>query len=233
MKERPFCLKKSVSRFTFLVRPHRLMHKNKFSLNFLRNRFTYRAKYIIIILKNYIENKGNEMEKRKISVQIAGNPITIVTDEPDEFVKLLTDTVTSRIEETTKNSFRISTLDAALLLTLDFLGDKLKAESKIRTLESQISLYELNLKNARDELEKAKNAALSISETTENSENVSETIAGAIADVTAETSSNDGDTKIRALEKYLSSKSNGTSGGKTREEKIRYIESLLRGNDEK
>ena len=37
------------------------------------------------------------MEKRKISVQIAGNPITIVTDEPDEFVKLLTDTVTSRI----------------------------------------------------------------------------------------------------------------------------------------
>lgn len=173
------------------------------------------------------------MEKRKISVQIAGNPITIVTDEPDEFVKLLTDTVTSRIEETTKNSFRISTLDAALLLTLDFLGDKLKAESKIRTLESQISLYELNLKNARDELEKAKNAASDTSETTENSENVSETIAGAIADVTAETSSNDGDTKIRALEKYLYSKSSGTSGGKTREEKIRYIESLLRGNDEK
>ena len=169
------------------------------------------------------------MEKRKISVQIAGNPITIVTDEPDEFVKLLTDTVTSRIEETTKNSFRISTLDAALLLTLDFLGDKLKAESKIRTLESQISLYELNLKNARDELEKVKNAASSTHETTENSENVSETIAGAIA----ETSSEDGDTKIRALEKYLSSKSNGTSGGKTREEKIRYIESLLRGNDEK
>lgn len=165
------------------------------------------------------------MEKRKISVQIAGNPITIVTDEPDEFVKLLTDTVTSRIEETTKNSFRISTLDAALLLTLDYLGDKLKAESKIRTLESQISLYELNLKNAREELEKAKNAASSTSETTENSENVSETIAGAIAQ--------DGDTKIRALEKYLSSKSSGNSGGRTREEKIRYIESLLRGNDEK
>lgn len=169
------------------------------------------------------------MEKRKISVEIAGNPITIVTDEPDEFVKLLTDTVTSRIEETTKNSFRISTLDAALLLNLDFLGDKLKAESKIRTLESQISLYELNLKNARDELEKVKNAASSTPETTENSENVSETIAGAIA----ETSSEDGDTKIRALEKYLSSKNSGTSGGKTREEKIRYIESLLRGNDEK
>ncbi len=169
------------------------------------------------------------MEKRKISVQIAGNPITIVTDEPDEFVKLLTDTVTSRIEETTKNSFRISTLDAALLLTLDYLGDKLKAESKIRTLESQISLYELNLKNAREELEKAKNAASSTSETTENSENVTETIAGAIA----ETSSQDGDTKIRALEKYLSSKSSGNSGGRTREEKIRYIESLLRGNDEK
>ncbi len=169
------------------------------------------------------------MEKRKISVQIAGNPITIVTDEPDEFVKLLTDTVTSRIEETTKNSFRISTLDAALLLTLDFLGDKLKAESKIRTLESQISLYELNLKNAREELEKAKNTASSTSETSENSENVSETIAGAIA----ETSSQDGDTKIRALEKYLSSKSSGNSGGRTREEKIRYIESLLRGNDEK
>lgn len=169
------------------------------------------------------------MEKRKISVQIAGNPITIVTDEPDEFVKLLTDTVTSRIEETTKNSFRISTLDAALLLTLDYLGDKLKAESKIRTLESQISLYELNLKNAREELENAKNAASSTSETTENSENVTETIAGAIA----ETSSQDGDTKIRALEKYLSSKSSGNSGGRTREEKIRYIESLLRGKDEK
>ena len=169
------------------------------------------------------------MEKRKNSVQIAGTPITIVTDEPDEFVKLLTDTVTSRIEETTKNSFRISTLDAALLLTLDYLGDKLKAESKIRTLESQISLYELNLKNAREELEKAKNTASSTSETSENSENVSETIAGAIA----ETSSQDGDTKIRALEKNLSSKSSRNSGGRTREEKISYIESLVRGNDEK
>jgi cell division protein ZapA (FtsZ GTPase activity inhibitor) len=161
------------------------------------------------------------MDKRKITVDIAGNPLTIVTDEPDEFVQLLTDTISSRISEMTKSSFRASSLDAALLLAMDYLGDKLKAESKVRSLESRLSLCELNLNKA---LEKNESDAPS-----DNGDGSPSSDDAAVEEVM----SNDHETRVHALEKYLDSKDKKSSGGKTREEKIKYIESLLKSNDNK
>ena len=37
--------------------------------------------------------------------------------------------------------------------------------------------------------------------------------------------------KIQLLERYLDSRKNGADGGMSRDEKIRYIESLLRASD--
>lgn len=171
------------------------------------------------------------MEKKKISVEIAGSPITLVTDEPEDFVRLITDTINERIAELTKNSFRVSTLDAALLLAVDYLGDKLKAESAIRTLEAQLSVYEVNIQKLRDELKKKSDMPDDRNNESPNAQNNAENASEAIGNTIKE-SSEGSESRIRALEKYLDAKKSETGSPKSREEKIRYIESLLRGNDD-
>ena len=174
-----------------------------------------------------------ENNKKKVQVEIAGNPLSIVTDEPAEFVQLLADQLNTRLTSLTKNNFRISTLDAALLCAMEAMGDKLKAEKRVRTLEAQSELYEVNLKNLRKELaERRENsgidhAAASAAQT--------ETISAQLRDADTQGESSPED-KIRALEKYLENKKSADakpSSARSREEKIRYIESLLRGNSEK
>lgn len=177
-----------------------------------------------------------ENNSKRLTVEIAGNSLSIVTDEPEEFVRMIGSMVSDRIGALTKNSFRISTTDAALLCAIEAVGDKLKAERRVRSLEAQNELYSANLKSLQSELDDIRSrTGLDSAETGESAETAAadestkETIGAAISESTAED-------KIRALEKYLESKKTGAnqttpSGGKSREEKIRYIESLLRGND--
>ncbi len=160
------------------------------------------------------------MEKRKITVDIAGCPITLVTDEAEEFVTLLTDTINGRVDDIKRSNFRISSHDACLLLTLEYLGDKLRAEEKVRELESTLATLNVTVENLREKLaEKEKKSDLSETETEQECERVLDVFES-------------GESKIAALQKYIDEK-NEHSGGRTREEKIRYIESLLRGNDNK
>lgn len=160
------------------------------------------------------------MEKRKITVDIAGCPITLVTDEAEEFVALLTDTINGRVDEIKRSNFRISSHDACLLLTLEYLGDKLRAEERVRELEATQTALNLTVENLREKLaEKEKKSDISESETEQECERVLDVFEA-------------GESKIAALQKYIDEK-NEHSGGRTREEKIRYIESLLRGNDNK
>ncbi len=173
------------------------------------------------------------MEKKKITVDIAGSRITLVTDEPEDFVTAVTGVIDDRIRELTQSSFRVTPLDAALLLAVDYLSGKLKAEQKIRSLEAELSICKesLRLSNARlDELKSAQS-------TTAPDENSGENVPDGQAeshpsgDLGGLIDSGDGkEGKIRAFEKYLDSKKSGSGeGGMSREEKIRYIESLLRG----
>jgi len=166
--------------------------------------------------------------KKRVPLDIAGTPLTIVTDEPEEFVRLLASQLDRRISSLTKNSFRISQLDASLLCALDAMGDKFKAEKRIRTLEAQAQVYEVDLENLRAEIE-----ALKAQIGTPEDERVmqeTETISSRLRD-SAQGSAED---KVHALERYLESKKSSDakpSSARTREEKIRYIESLLRGNE--
>ncbi len=170
-------------------------------------------------------------QKKRYTVEIAGNPLTVVTDENETFVKTVAGKLNTRMRDLTKSSFRISTLDAALLCSLDYLGELLKAEKKVRGLETQLELYEVNIKNMREELERYRSAEKA--GTAEGERDRVHEIGEALR-------SEDGgspDDKIRALEAYLESRKTVTrpvgSDSKTREEKIKYIESLLRGNDQK
>lgn len=169
--------------------------------------------------------------KKKVSIEIAGNALTLVTDEPVEFVTLLADQLNKRLTSLTKNNFRISTLDAALLCAIESLGDKLKAEKRIRTLEAQAELYEVNLRNLREEIAALRDSSDDSANPTADAETISAQLRDS-SDTGADSTPED---KIRALEKYLENKKAPDAkpdSARTREEKIRYIESLLRGNSE-
>lgn len=175
------------------------------------------------------------MEKKKITVDIAGSRITLVTDEPEDFVLAVTNTVDERIRDLTQSSFRVTPLDAALLLSVDYLSDKLKAEQRIRSLETQLSVYEVNirtLKSQLDEMKSSTTASTRVNSDEKSGENPAE-VQNPLQTLGELIDSGDGkEGKIRAFEKYLDSKKSGDAdGGMSREEKIRYIESLLRGAD--
>lgn len=184
----------------------------------------------------YVRSNKMETNKKKYNLEIAGMPLTIVTDEPTSFVESIVNRLDERITEMTQSNYRISTLDACLLCAIDYLGDKMKAEKRIRNLEAQVSLYEDNIKRLRDELDDAK-AQLETKSSEESAEeeipvevtNDMKKISDILRGGKTGSSSED---KVRTLEKYLESKKTEEhEESQTRDEKIKYIESLLRGND--
>ncbi len=165
--------------------------------------------------------------KRKIAVEIAGVSLTLVTDENGAFVDNVVAQVNEKMDAILAGGIRTgtSTLDAALLCAIDSVGERLKAEKRMRNLEAQLSLYEVNVRNLKEELEKLQQTpAEEEKKDTDGFERLSQTLRAGGGD--------SADDKIRTLERYLDSKKSGQNGGMSREEKIRYIESLLRGNEE-
>lgn len=177
-------------------------------------------------------------QKRKITVDIAGLTLTLITDECDSFVDAVVAMVNERMASASHTIRSSSRMDAALLCAIDACGEKLRAEKRIRNLEAQISLYEVDLRTVREEL-----AAVQ--------KKLDEATGKTVQDVTTQEveqpkdgfarlsdmlrSSGDSDEgaqdKIQLLERYLDSRKSGEDGGMTRDEKIRYIESLLRSSD--
>lgn len=96
--------------------------------------------------------------KEKFCIEIAGIQMTILSDEGEEFVNTTVSQLDRRIRDLTVQNKRCSKLDATLLCALDFLGEKIKNEKKIKNLEAQISLYEATIKRLRDEAEAAQAA---------------------------------------------------------------------------
>ncbi len=164
--------------------------------------------------------------KRKMAVEIAGVSLTLVTDESDSFVETVVSQVSERMEAMLAGGIRTgtSTLDAALLCALDAVGERLKAEKRVRTLEAQIALYEANNRSLQEEVDAIRQAPAEekIDDTEESFQRLSQTLRAGAGE--------DAEDKIKTLERYLDSKKAGADGGKSRAEKIRYIESLLRGN---
>jgi len=165
--------------------------------------------------------------KRKIAVEIAGVSLTLVTDENGAFVDNVVAQVNEKMDAILAGGIRTgtSTLDAALLCAIDSVGERLKAEKRMRNLEAQLSLYEVNVRNLKEELDKLQQTpAESEKKDADGFERLSQTLRAGGGD--------SADDKIKTLERYLDSKKSGQNGGMSREEKIRYIESLLRGNEE-
>ena len=178
-------------------------------------------------------------QKRKITVDIAGLPLTLITDECDSFVDAVVSQVNERMASASHSIRSSSRMDAALLCAIDACGEKLRADKRIRNLEAQISLYEVDLRTAREELaalQKKLDAATGKTDADTDAEPENAPAKDGFARLSDMLrSSGDSDEgaqdKIQLLERYLDSRKSGEDGGMTRDEKIRYIESLLRSSD--
>ena len=108
------------------------------------------------------------MEKKKYEVKIADVDMKIISDEREDIVMRLVNQLDDQINSITKQSRNFSKIDAAILVALDHASNRLKAEKRVRNLEAQIALYDANLRRMREENIKLKNSMLGkVSETAE------------------------------------------------------------------
>ena len=102
--------------------------------------------------------------KERYNIDIADIQLTILSDEPKDFVESTVAHLDETIRDMTVKNKRCSKLDAAVLCALDFYSEKTKAEKKIKNLEAQISLYEANIRRLKEEAEQLRAAAASTEE---------------------------------------------------------------------
>lgn len=75
--------------------------------------------------------------KEKYTVKISGTELRIVTDESEEYLKSVAETIDKRMTDMIVSNKRCSRLDAALICAVDYLDGKLKAEEEIRRLKEE------------------------------------------------------------------------------------------------
>ena len=90
--------------------------------------------------------------KQKYNLEIAGIQLSILSDESEDFVKELVAKLDTQITDLTVHNKRCAKIDAAILIALDALSEKIKLEQKLKNLEAQVALYEANLRRQRAEI---------------------------------------------------------------------------------
>ncbi len=96
--------------------------------------------------------------KKKYNIEIADVQLSILSDDPEDFVQDTVKALDTCIRDLTVKNKRCAKIDAAVLCALDFLGDKLKLEKKVKNLEAQIDLYEANIKRLKENTKPAASA---------------------------------------------------------------------------
>ena len=165
----------------------------------------------------------DHMDKKKYDVTIAGVEMSILSDEREEFVQRLVENLDAEISAITSQSKRCSTLDAAILVALD------SSSERIRNLEAQIALYDANLRRMREENIKLKSALLGKQDddfklTADEDEKTDET-----KQLTIE--SEDASDKSEAASENADAPVAEEAESEAKNDKLRQIESLLRGKN--
>lgn len=164
------------------------------------------------------------MEKKKYDVVIADVEMAILSDEREDFVMRLVSDLDEKIRKITLSSKRCSKMDAALLVALDLSSEKMKADKRIRNLEAQIGLYDANLRRLREENAKLRQAMLEGRPS--DSDEIQE-------DAAQEETEEAGVQQLDMTEHIPAEQEENVEeeapAAKSRGEKLRQIESLLRG----
>ena len=96
--------------------------------------------------------------KQRYTIKIADIPMNIVTDESSESVEALVGVIDRHIREIYLKSNRCSKTEAALLCALDYCSDKIKAQRKIKALETKLAFTETALEDLQAENEELRAA---------------------------------------------------------------------------
>ena len=92
--------------------------------------------------------------KQKYTITIADVSLNVICEESPEAVESLVGIVDRHMREINTKSSRCSKTEAALLCALDYCADKLKAQRKVKRLESLNAEYEIRIKELEEEIEK-------------------------------------------------------------------------------
>ncbi len=87
--------------------------------------------------------------KQKYTITISDIEMNVISEESPEAVEALVGIVDRKMREISNASKRCSKSEAALLCSLDYCSDKIKAQRKVKSLESRLALTE----NAMEELQ--------------------------------------------------------------------------------
>ena len=91
--------------------------------------------------------------KQKYTITIADVEMNVISDESAEAVEALVGIVDRKMREISMMSRRCSKSEAALLCALDYCSDKIKAQRKLKALESKLTLTEAAVEDLEAENE--------------------------------------------------------------------------------
>lgn len=91
--------------------------------------------------------------KQKYTIVVADVEMNVISDEPAEAVEALVGIVDRKMREIGLMSKRCSKSEAALLCALDYCSDKIKAQRKVKALESKLALTEAAVEELEAETE--------------------------------------------------------------------------------
>lgn len=91
--------------------------------------------------------------KQKYTITVADIEMNVVSDESAEAVEALVGIVDRKMREIGMMSKRVSKSEAALLCALDYCSDKIKAQRRLKALESKLTLTEAALEDLEAENE--------------------------------------------------------------------------------
>ncbi len=77
--------------------------------------------------------------KQKYLVTIAGNAMTVVTEEEEEYVKSLAGILDRRINDMMINKNKCSKSEALMLCALDYLDATVKLKAEVEDLKEQLN----------------------------------------------------------------------------------------------
>lgn len=92
--------------------------------------------------------------KQKYTITVADLEMNVITDESAEAVEALVGIVDRKMREISLMSKRCSKSEAALLCALDYCSDKIKAQRRVKALESKLALTEAAVEDLEAECER-------------------------------------------------------------------------------
>lgn len=92
--------------------------------------------------------------KQKYTIRIADIEMNVITEESPEAVEALVNIVDRKVREIEGASRNCTKSEAALLCALDYCSERIKAQRKIKTLESRLAMAETTVEELELENEK-------------------------------------------------------------------------------